>query len=72
MNITKKDIQLFNKTRLDDICFNDSYNLAKGYCSYSVFRALLHIKKIHYGMFSKGKKLTADILKQYPQDITII
>lgn len=71
MKITNDDIKRFNKTNLNDICFNDVYNLSKGYCKMDIWLKLNSIRVSHFGMFSKGMKLTIDIIKQYPQEITI-
>jgi len=73
MNITKNDIRRFNRTNLTDICIgNDNYNLAKGYCKYDVYRCLMGIRTSEYGIFSKGKPITEKILKNYPQEVTLI
>jgi hypothetical protein len=72
MNISKNDLKRFNNTVGADICFNDSYNLAKGYCKYEIFKKLSSIKKLHFGVFPTTKKLTEKILKLYPQEITLI
>lgn len=72
MEITNEDLKRFNKTQLNDICFNENYNKSKGYCSMDIWRALNHVRVKHFGMFSKDKKLTRNILKDYPSEVTLV
>ena len=72
MKITKKDNGLFNNTNANDICMgNDNYNIAKGYCSYKVYRILKSIRDSHYGVFNKAGRLTVNIVKNYPEKVSI-
>ena len=63
-SITKKELRQYYKTNRQDICYNDNYNLAKGYCNIKVFLFLEGIARQKYGWDYKNFKLTQDILEK--------